>query len=70
MEFKEYIVESNEEGVWRKCPYCGAKVWDGPHGERAPGFIVHVTQKISGHAEKEEWKIKFEKESWKLGTQV
>ncbi len=68
MEFEEYIVESNEKGVWRKCPYCGAKIWDGPHSERASGFTVHVTQKISGHSEKEEWKIKFEKDSWKLGT--
>lgn len=57
-------------GRLEKVPLLWAKVWDGPHGERAPGFIVHVTQKISGHAEKEEWKIKFEKDSWKLGTQV
>ncbi|MGI0080545.1 MAG: hypothetical protein ACRECH_13090 [Nitrososphaerales archaeon] len=68
MEFEEFVVEKNDEGIWRKCPYCGAKVWDGPHSQGASGFIVHLTQKISGHAEKQEWKTRYEKDSWQLGT--
>lgn len=68
MEYEQYVVETTDKGVVRKCPYCGAKVWDGPHSDHAPGFTVHITQKISGHSEKQDWKLKFEKESWHYGS--
>jgi hypothetical protein len=68
MDYEQYIVERDDNGIYRKCPFCGAKIWDGPHSEHASGFVVHITQKISGHSEKADWKLKFEKESWSLGT--
>ena len=67
MEFTEYIVEKNEQGVWRKCPYCGQKIWDGPHNENATGFSIHISQKMPGH-QSSEWKTKYGKGSWQYGT--
>jgi hypothetical protein len=69
LEFEEYIVERNEKGIWRKCPYCGSKVWDGPHSVTASGFNFHLNTKILAHNEKPEWKLKYGKDSWHLGTQ-
>jgi len=68
MEFTEFIVEKNEKGIWRKCPYCGQKIWDGPHSETATGFSIHVSQKMPGHQESPDWKVKFGKGSWQFGT--
>jgi hypothetical protein len=69
IEFEEYIVQRDEKGIWRKCPYCGAKVWDGPHSVTASGFDFHLNTKILAHNEKPEWKLKYGKNSWHLGTQ-
>ena len=68
MEFAEYIVEKNDQGVWRKCPYCNQKIWDGPHSERATGFSIHISQKMPGHGESADWKNKYGKGSWQFGT--
>jgi hypothetical protein len=68
MEFSEFIVEKNDQGVWRRCPYCSQKIWDGPHSERATGFSIHLSQKMPGHQENPDWKIKYAKNSWQFGT--
>jgi hypothetical protein len=68
LEYTEFIVEKNENGIWRKCPYCGLKIWDGVHNATASGFSIHVSQKMPGHQEKADWKLKFGKDSWQYGT--
>jgi hypothetical protein len=68
LEFSEFIVEKNEQGVWRKCPYCNQKIWDGPHSEKATGFSIHISQKMPGHGESADWKMKYGKGSWQFGT--
>ncbi|HKW04074.1 MAG TPA: hypothetical protein VJN71_02125 [Nitrososphaerales archaeon] len=37
-ECEQYVVETIK--TWEEGPYCGAKVWDGPHDDHAPGFAV------------------------------
>ena len=69
MEFQEFIVEKSDQGIWRKCPYCGQKIWDGPHSETATGFSIHISQKMLGHEDNPDWKIKFGKNAWQYGTQ-
>ena len=71
LEFMEFIVQKDSEGIWRRCPYCGTKVWDGPHTTRATGFSIHLSQKMPGHEENPSWKAKFGKGgSWMYGTQL
>jgi hypothetical protein len=70
LEFQEYVVQRDKEGTYRKCPYCGQKVWDGPNNTRAPGFRFHLGTKILAHSEKPEWVAKYGKDSWHLGTQA
>jgi hypothetical protein len=67
-QFEEFIVEKSDQGIWRKCPYCGEKIWDGIHNENATGFSIHVSQKMPGHTDKSDWKSKFGKGSWQFGT--
>jgi hypothetical protein len=67
LEYPEYIVQRNEDGVWRRCPFCGERVWDGPKSKRAPGFTFHLSIKNLVHSTNSEWKVKFEKDSWHLG---
>jgi hypothetical protein len=68
MEFEEFIVERNEQDVWRKCPYCNQKIWDGSHNKTATGFKIHISQKMPGHQQNPDWQNKFEKNSWQFGT--
>lgn len=68
MQFIEYIVEKNDSGIWRRCPYCGQRIWDGLHNENATGFSIHLSQKMPGHAQSAEWKAKYGKGSWQFGT--
>ncbi len=68
IEFEEYIVQRDDSGIWRKCPYCGTKVWDGPHSVTASGFAFHLNTKNLAHTEKPDWVQKYEKGSWHLGT--
>jgi hypothetical protein len=68
LEFEKYIVRRDESGIWRKCPYCGKEVWDGPHSITASGFSFHLNTKILAHNEKPEWKQKYGKNSWHLGS--
>jgi len=69
LEYQEYVVQRDGSGVWRKCPYCSQRVWDGPNSQRAPGFAFHLSTKIGAHNDKPEWKARFGKDSWHLGTQ-
>jgi hypothetical protein len=69
LEYSEFVIAKDENGVWRKCPYCGSKVWDGLHSSTAPGFTFHLSTKNLAHASNAEWKLRFEKDSWHLGTQ-
>ena len=69
LEYIDFIVEKNEKGVWRRCPYCGVKVWDGPHSKKAIGFSIHLSQIMPGHEDNKDWKLKFGKASWRYGTQ-
>jgi hypothetical protein len=69
LDFEMYIVQRDDSGVWRRCPYCGQKIWDGVHNKSASGFLFHLNTKVGAHTEKPEWKEKFAKGSWHLGTQ-
>jgi hypothetical protein len=68
VDFQEFVVQSDDSGVWRKCPYCGQKVWDGAHNKTASGFLFHLNNKTATHSENREWKEKYAKGSWHLGT--
>ncbi len=68
LEFEKYIVRRDDSGIWRKCPYCGKDVWDGPHSVTASGFSFHLNTKILAHSEKREWKEKHGKNSWTLSS--
>lgn len=68
MQFNEFIVEKNETGILRRCPYCGQKIWDGLHNENATGFSIHISQKMPGHGDNPDWKLKYGKSSWQFGT--
>jgi hypothetical protein len=67
-EFDQYIVRRDDSGIYRKCPYCGKEVWDGPHSVTASGFAFHLSTKILAHSEKPEWKLKYGKDSWTLSS--
>lgn len=68
LEFEEFIVQRDDSGIWRQCPYCGTKVWDGPHSVTASGFSFHLNTRILAHNDKPEWKQKYGRNSWHLGT--
>jgi hypothetical protein len=67
-EFDQYIIRRDDSGIYRRCPYCGKEVWDGPHSVSASGFAFHLNTKILAHSEKPEWKLKYGKNSWTLSS--